>query len=137
MKINRSLVFKFLPHVFLPLLIGLFIYVLYRPNVWITRYLNLGIDTQSNIENLSFIARWLIFSGPDFCWAYSFASLVFILNHSFKFMSHAAVFIFVLLLTEGSEMLQLLLTPNFTFSISDLVAILMACTLSFFLNKKP
>jgi len=137
MKINRSLVIKFLFHVFLPLLIGLFVYVLYRPNVWITRYLNLGLDTQSNTENYSFITKWLIFSGPDFCWAYSFASLVFILNHSFKFMSHTAVFFFILLLTETSEVLQLLLKPNFTFSISDTVAILIACILSFLLNKKP
>lgn len=137
MKINRSLAIKFLLHVLLPLLIGLFIYVLYRPNVWITRYLNLGIDTQSNTENHSFITNWLILSGPDFCWAYSFASLVFILNYSFKFMSHGAVFFIILLVTETSEVLQLLLKPNFTFSISDLIAILMACTLSFFLNKKP
>jgi hypothetical protein len=137
MNRSRSLFFKILVHVFLPLLIGLFIYVLYRPNVWITRYLNSGIDTQSNTENHSLIEKWLIFSGPDFCWAYSFASLVFILNHSFKFMSHAAVFIFVLLLTEASEMLQLLLKPNFTFSISDMIAILIACSSSFFLNKKP
>lgn len=136
MNRSLSLFFKTLLHVFLPLIIGLFIYIFYRPNVWITRYLNLGIDTQPNTENHSFITNWLIFSGPDFCWAYSFASLVFILNHSFKFMSHAAVFIFILLLTETSEVIQLLLKPNFTFSISDMIAILMACTLSFFLNKK-
>ena len=137
MKINRSLVIKLLLQVFLPLLIGLIIYVLYRPNVWITRYLDLGIDITFNIENYSLLEKWVIFSGPDFCWAYSFASLIFILNHSFKFMSHGVVFFFILLLTETSEMLQLLLKPNFTFSISDLVAILMACILSFFLNKKP
>lgn len=136
MKLNRSLAIKFLLHVLLPLIIGLFIYVLYRPNVWITRYLSLGIDKEYNTEN-SFIKNWFIFSGPDFCWAYSFASSVFILNHSFKFVSHAAVFIFVLLSTEASEVLQLLLKPNFTFSISDMIAILMACSLSFFLNKKP
>lgn len=136
MKIKRSLVVALLLHVFLPLLIGFFIYVLYRPAIWITRYLNLGIDAQPGTENHPFIVNWLIFSGPDFCWAYSFASLVFILNHSFKFMSHAVIFIFVLLLTETSEVSQLLLKPNFTFSISDLLAILIACMLSFILNKK-
>ena len=137
MKINRSLVVKLLLHVLLPLLIGLIIYVLYRPNVWITRYLNLGIDVPSNTENLSLFEKWLIFSGPDFCWAYSFASLIFILNHSLKFMSHGLVFVFILLLTETSEMLQLLLKPNFTFSISDMLSILVACTLASVLNKKP
>jgi len=137
MQRGKSLFIKALLHVVIPLLIGFFIYVFYRPNVWVTRNLKLGTDTRSNTENYSFITKWLIFSGPDFCWTYSFASLVFILNHSLKFMSHGAVFIFILLLTEASEMLQLPLAPNFTFSISDIIAILMACILSFFLNKKP
>ena len=136
MKRGKYLFFKALLHGFIPLLIGFFIYVFYRPNVWVTRYLKLGMDARSNTENYSFITKWLIFSGPDFCWTYSFASLVFILNYSFKFMSHGVVFIFILLLTEASEMLQLLLAPNFTFSISDMIAILMASTLSAFLNKK-
>ena len=136
MKRSKSFLFTILLHVFLPLLIGFFIYVFYRPHVWITRYLKSSIDTQSNTENYSFITKWLIFSGPDFCWTYSFASLVFILNYLFKLMSHGVVFIFILLLTEASEMLQLLLAPNFTFSISDMIAILMASTVSAFLNKK-
>jgi hypothetical protein len=136
MKSGKSLFLKILLHVFLPLLVGFFIYIFYRPNVWVTRYLKLGIDTGSNTENYSPITKWLIFSGPDFCWTYSFASLVFMLNYSFKFMSHGAVFIFILLLTEASEMVQLLLAPNFTFSFSDMIAILMASTLSAFLNKK-
>ena len=137
MKRGKLLFLKVLLHVFLPLLIGLFIYVFYRPASWITRYLNWGADTQFNIENYSVIRKWIIFSGPDFCWTYSFSSLVFILNHSFRFMSHGAVFIFVLLLTEASEMLQLLLKPNFTFSTSDMIAILTACILAFYLNRKP
>lgn len=136
MKRGKLLFIRILLHVFLPLLIGLLIYIFYRPNIWITGYLNLDRDTQSNIENYSFIEKWIVFSGPDFCWAYSFASLTFILNHSLKVMSHRAVFVFILLLTGASEMLQLLLKPNFTFSVSDLIAILIACTLSFFLNRK-
>ena len=136
MKRGRSLFFKILIHVFLPLLIGVFIYVFYRPNVWITRFLNWTFNEQLNTENDAVITRWMIYSGPDFCWAYSFASAIFILNHLYKFSSHGFVFIIVLLLTGASEIIQFFFTSHFTFSIPDLIFIVLACILSAILNKR-
>jgi len=136
MKRGRSLFFKILLHVFLPLLIGLFIYVFYRSNVWINRFLNWTFNEQLDTENYPVITRWMIYSGPDFCWAYSFASAIFILNHLYKFSSHRFVFIIVLLLTGASEIIQFFFTSHFTFSFPDLIFILLACILSAILNKR-
>jgi hypothetical protein len=82
------------------------------------------------------LKKWIIFSGPDLCWAYSFASAIFILNHLLKFLSHGIVFIIVLIIVAASESIQLFLKPNFTFSFSDLVTVIAACCLSAYLNKR-
>ena len=130
MKSGKSLFFKILLHVFLPLLIGFIIYVFYRPNVWITRYLNWTFSEQLNPENYSLITRWIIYSGPDFCWAYSFASAIFILNHLYIRLSQRFMFAFVLVILMVSEIIQLFLKPYFTFSMSDLITVIAGCILS-------
>jgi hypothetical protein len=127
MKRGKLLFLKILLHVFLPLLIGLFIYVFYRPNVWITRYLNLKSFSKSNPEDYCLIIKWIIYSGPDLCWAYSFASAIFILNHLYIRRSQGFTFAFVLVTLMVSEIIQLFLKPYFTFSMSDLITIIAGC----------
>ena len=130
MKSGKSLFFKILLHVFLPLLSGFIIYVFYRPNVWISRYLNWTFNEQINAESYPVITRWIIYSGPDFCWAYSFTSAIFILNHLYIRMSQRFMFAFVLVILMVSEIIQLFLKPYFTFSMSDLITVIAGCIFS-------
>ena len=131
-----KILLRVLLHVFLPLLIGLIIYLFYRPNVWLTKQLNINADSYAEISNYSLFKKWMIFSGPDLCWAYSFASAIFILNHLIKFTSHHFIFIVVLIIVAASELIQLFLKPNFTFSFSDFVTVIIACCLTAYLNKR-
>jgi hypothetical protein len=133
---KRRIFIRILLHVFFPLLIGLLIYLFYRPNVWIAIQFNSRSVSYSEISNYTLFEKWIIFSGPDLCWAYSFASAIFILNHFYKFSSHAVVFIMVSIFVGASELIQLFLKPNFTFALTDLVSVLIACSLSAYLNKK-
>src|SRR6478752_1649609 len=105
MKRSSLVFFKILLHVFLPLLVGFFIYVFYRPNVWISKQFNINSISYAEISNYSLLKRWFIFSVPDLCWSYSFASLIFILNHLIKFSSHTIVFIVVLIIVAASELI--------------------------------
>jgi len=130
MKSGKSLFFKILLHVFLLLLVGFFIYIFYRPNVWITRFLNWKFNEQLKAESYSIITRWIIYSGPDFCWAYSFTSAIFILNHLYIRMSQRFMFAFVLVILMVSEIIQLFLKPYFTFSMSDLITVIAGCIFS-------
>lgn len=133
---KRRILPTVLLHVFLPLLIGLLIYLFYRPDVWIAAQFGIKPMTYSEISNYSLLKKWVIFSGPDLCWAYSFGSAIFILNHLLKFSSHGFVFIAVLLFVGASELIQLFLKPTFTFSFSDLVTVIAGCCLSAYLNKR-
>jgi len=133
---KRNIFLRVLLHVFLPLLPGLFIYVFYRPGVWITKQFNITSVSYTEMSNYSLLKKWFIFSVPDLCWSYSFASLIFILNHLIKFSSHGMAFIAVLIIVAASELVQIFLKPNFTFSFSDLVTVIMACCLSAYLNKR-
>ena len=123
-------------HVFLPLLIGLLIYLFFRPDVWIAAQFGMKPVPYSEISNYPLFKKWVIYSAPDLCWAYSFASAIFILNHLLKFSSHGLVFISVLLFVGASELIQLFLKPTFTFSFSDLVTVIAGCCLSAYLNKR-
>jgi len=133
---KRRLIIRVLVHVILPLLIGFLIYLFYRPNVWITKQFGAGSISYAEIATYSPLKKWIIFSGPDLCWAYSFASAIFILNHLIKFTSHRFLFIVVLAIVAASELIQLFLKPNFTFSFSDLITVIAACSLSAYLNKQ-
>ena len=123
-------------HVFLPLLIGLLLYLFYRPDVWIATQFGIKPIPHSATSGYSLLKKWIIFSGPDLCWAYSFASAIFMLNHFFKFSSHGLVFIAVLVFVGASESIQLFLKPYFTFSFSDLLTVVAGCCLSAYLNKR-
>lgn len=127
---------KLLLHVFLPLLIGLLIYLFFRPDVWIATQLGIKPIPYSPTAGYSLLTKWIIFSGPDLCWAYSFASAIFILNHFIKFSSHGFVFIAVVLFVGSSELIQLFLEPIFTFNLSDLLTVIAGCFLAAYLNKR-
>ena len=133
---KRKIFLRVFLHVFLPLLIGLLIYLYYRPDVWIATQLGITPVPYSEISNYLLLKKWIIFSGPDLCWAYSFASAIFILNHVIKLSSHGIAFIAVLIFIAASELVQNFLKPSFTFSFSDLVTVITACCLSAYLNKR-
>ena len=134
MKRGKSVFFRILLHVFISLLIGFFIYIFYRPNVWIIRFWR--FNERLNTESYSVIIRWVIYSGPDFCWAYSFASAVFILNHLYIHQSQKFMFAFVIVILMVSEIIQLFLKPYFTFSMSDLITVIAGCIFSYISIKK-
>ena len=127
---------RVLLHIFLPLLVGLLLYLLYRPDVWIASQFGIKPIPHSATSGYSLLEKWIIFSGPDLCWAYSFASAIFILNHFFRFSSHGLVFNAVLVFVGASELIQLFSKPTFTFSFSDLVTVIAGCCLSAYLNKR-
>jgi hypothetical protein len=136
MKKHRTVLFaKLFIHGLLPLITGAVIYILYRPAAWFTRLLNLDNCREQSSENFSAFGRFIIYSGPDFFWAYSFASVVFILNHIYKCGSHRLLFIIVLLVAEISEMIQLFIPSVFTFSFTDLFAITAGVFFAAILNK--
>lgn len=136
MKTGTAFFLKIFLHIFIPLLIGLLIYILYRPDVWFIEAFNLNLEIQPVSKNISPFKKIIIFSGPDFCWSYSFASAIFFLNHFSKFGSHKTLAFYLFLFLISSEILQIFLTPYFTFSISDVIVILFAWILATFLNKE-
>ena len=136
MQRNTSQFLRWTIHVFLPLALGILIYIVYRPNIIISHLFDVSQQPKIDIRTLSFFKKILIFSVPDFFWAYSFASAMLLLNHSLNFMSHRLMFICVVIVVAASEIIQLFI-PDFTFSIADTVLVVVACCLSAFLNRRP
>lgn len=134
MKRNASQILRWIIHVILPLILGVLIYIIYRPNVIMTELFDVNEQPKIDLRNISLFKKIFIYSVPDFFWAYSFASAMFLLNHSLNFMSHRLMFICVLIVVAASEIIQLFI-PDFTFSIADTVLVIFACWLSAFLNK--
>jgi hypothetical protein len=133
---RRKIFSKVLLHVLFPLLIGLLIYLFFRSNVWITKQFNVKPVSYAEISSYSLLKKWIIFSGPDLCWAYSFTSAILILNYFVKFLSYGFVFIATLIIVIASELIQLFLKPSFTFSFSDFITVIAACCVSAYLNKR-
>ena len=85
---------------------------------------------------MSFLEKLFVYSGPDFCWDYSFASAVFLLNLYYGFSSKRITGILMMLFLIVAESVQLFLGPWFTFSSGDLFAAVIAVSLSFKLTVK-
>lgn len=132
---KKILFIKIFLHVLLPLVAGGLIYILYRPSVWFTDIFNFN-EGKINSEKTSFLEKLFIFSGPDFCWDYSFASSVFLLNFYYKFSSKEIIAIVVLLFLIVSETVQLFLEKWFTFSYGDLIAAIIAVIISLLFTPK-
>lgn len=128
------LVKRILWHVVLPLIIGFFIYFFFRPQVAFVQWLG-NREPLLPLHQLNQLQQWFIYSGPDLCWCYSLSSALFIWqrwtgNDRWQF----AVLVFVLVI--GSELLQGWLIPGFTMDIADVVAAILAFSLSFVLTRK-
>jgi hypothetical protein len=126
-------------HVILPLIIGLIIYFIARPDTWLVQKLLQSrfyfIEKNGDILSTGWFTKFVVFNGPDFCWSYSITSALLY----WKFFSSIKIpyfplFIFLLILMQ--ELVQLLFTRYFTFDIMDIVAAISAFILSWYLNKE-
>ena len=127
---RRKLLLIILLHVFLPLLIGLSIYLLYKPALFPSMSIS-GYDAALYHKN--FFIKLLVNSGPDFCWSYSFASALFITNFILfknKLLVYVTVFVIIL-----AEVIQFFLPSHFTFDRIDLFVAIMAVILSYYVIK--
>jgi hypothetical protein len=124
---------RLLLHILLPLVIGFFIYFFYRPQVvfiqWIAERKPL-----LPLDELQEWQRWLIYSGPDFCWCYSLSSALFTW-HQFQFKRIRFFPVLVILLLLLQELLQARLLPQFTFDWADIVAAVLAFGLSYWFTS--
>lgn len=121
-------------HVLLPLIIGFFIYLFFRPDVVFVQWLGHRAPLVPP-DRLNQLQQWLIYSGPDLCWCYSLSSALFIWerwtgNSRWQF----TVLVFVLVIS--SELLQGWLIPGFTMDAADIIAAILAFFLSFVLTRK-
>jgi hypothetical protein len=122
--------------ILLPLLLGAIIYILFRKDTLIHKWL-LPADYDPVTADLSRTARlnyFMAFNLPDLCWSYSFASALFISENVLGKTSRLFP-LFVLLLLIISEFVQLLFPGNFTFDWMDLAATVCAFGLSYFANR--
>ena len=121
-------------HVILPLLAGFFIFFFFRPDVILVQFFSKR-EPLIPFDQLTKLQEWLLFSGPDFCWAYSLSSALFIWE---KWQGKPIRFFpfVVLLFIIGSELIQFLLTSAFTPDWVDVLAALLAFSLSYFFVRK-
>ncbi|MBL7732513.1 MAG: hypothetical protein JNM88_15160 [Chitinophagaceae bacterium] len=120
-------------HIFMPLVAGFFIYYRFRPDNWIIRQFT---DRQAVPHDpWPQAVQWLIFSGPDFCWAYSLASALYTWE---AWQGNRKRFfpLFVMGVIALSELLQGTLIPGFTFDMADLVAVMAGAVLSTLFYRK-
>jgi hypothetical protein len=126
-------------HVVLPLIIGLIIYIIARPETWLVQKLfPFGPPLLKNglaISSAGWFIKAIVFNGPDFCWAYSLTSALLFWNYfSGTRPRYFAALVFLLILVQ--EIVQLLITAHFTFDMMDIVAAVLAFLLSFTINRK-
>jgi hypothetical protein len=114
----------------LPLLIGFSIYLLFRPNLFPSISF---FYRKQGLKAGNFFLRLLVNNGPDFCWYYSFASALLIVNFIF-FKSKLFTYLTVMLIVS-SEMVQIFLPRHFTFDWIDVGAAMVAVTLSYLTLK--
>jgi hypothetical protein len=118
-------------HCLLPLLIGLVVYIFFRKG----SYLNAAVTDDLYFEIKSPLLSIIIFSLPDFCWSYSFASALFLVSIYYGYRIKKSSGIIFLLITV-SELIQLLFPHYFTFDLYDLIAAILAFVLSYLLFTK-
>jgi hypothetical protein len=108
----------------LPLIAGGAIYILFRKQ----GLLGFQLDVFSALPNYP-TGLFLINVMPDFFWAYSFCSALFLFALWFKLSSkYSSILIFILVCS--SEIIQLFLQNRFTFDFFDLLASVIAFLLS-------
>ena len=115
-------------NVVVPLMVGLFIYLLFKPALLPT-----PLKLRTSLPGKNLFIRLLINSGPDFCWSYSFSSALFITN--FLFFRSKLLALLTVLLIIFSEVVQIFLPRYFTFDWVDVSAVITAVGLSFLVLK--
>jgi hypothetical protein len=132
------LVKKIALHTILPLIIGLVIYIIARRDTWLVqKLLPFRFSFIENSRGLStgWLAKFVVYSGPDFCWNYSITSaLLYWKYYSAVKNPYFPAIIFILVFMQ--EFVQLLLSAHFTFDIWDVVAAGSAFLLSLCLNRE-
>lgn len=121
-------------YVLLPLIIGYFIYFFFRPGYWFVQLL-CKREPLVTIHELSLIERIFIFSGSDFCWAFSFSSALFIWENT-QYKRFRYLPLLALIIVVGSEFIQHIFNVKFTWDWWDVVAALLAFCLSFVLLRR-
>lgn len=127
----KSVIRQFLLHAVVPLVAGFLIYFFLRPNIWFVEFFEKR-EPMISLAEMNRFQRLLIFSGPDFCWAYSLSSALFIWHKwQNRISNHFAYFVFFLVIL--SELLQFLLPSKFTLDWFDVIAAILAFALSYLL----
>jgi len=129
-KRRKVLTFIFF-NCFLPLLIGFIIYLVFRPNLFPSMS---PFHGKLSLKAENFFQRLLVNNGPDFCWYYSFASSLFMVNFIF-FRSKLLLYLTVMIIV-ASEIVQILFPRHFTFDWIDVGVAIAAVALSYFVVKK-
>jgi len=107
----------------LPLLLGIVIYIFFRDQGI------LGISARlSNDKPYPFV-KPIINTLPDFCWAFSLSNTLY-LFFKISSVSLKRSTIFIILSVALSEIVQIFFPKHFTFDWLDLLADLIACSIS-------
>lgn len=133
---NRRLLLQIALHCILPMIVGMLIYYFFRPGVVFIKWMGQPKPI-TDVSGLGAVGKWLVYSGPDFCWSYSLASALFLWNKQqqkqLKFFP-----LLVLLLLLASELVQGTLFNKFVFDYGDLFAAVAAFWLSWrIINTTP
>ena len=126
---------RILLHVMLPLVAGAAIYILFREGTWIHRFLGIK-NAIFHPEQPGRLGNFIIYSGPDFLWAYSFTSAMLLWQSKPLRINifFAGLILLLILLSEG---VQILFQSCFRFDLWDLAAAFLGFLLSFFLINYP
>ncbi len=132
---------KLFIHVFLPIIFGGLIYILFRSDslLMFKWFEFLGLSNiiyivRECVINISLV-DWVRYSLPDGLWVYSFSTVLIILWNENKTL----LFYFLLipfLLGPGVEILQFFKLFEGTFDLMDLIITIVAFSLSLFFNLK-
>jgi hypothetical protein len=122
---------KILFYVLLPLVAGFLIYFFFRPSYWFVQWFEKR-EPLIDINSANLLQKIIIFSGPDFCWAFSICSALFIWQKS-QGRPNKYFIILIFLLVALSELIQFLFSRGFTFDWIDFIAALAGLWLSYFL----
>lgn len=123
-------------HCILPLVIGFLIYYFFRPEVAFIQWMGNTLPLM-NPQEMSAFGKWLVYSGPDFCWSYSLTSALLLWNntrtHPHRFFPWIAAALVI-----GAELVQWSLPGKFVFDWADLLAAVLAFILSLiFIKHRP
>lgn len=122
-----GILMKLIYHVFIPLLIGILIYIMFRSNqlrmfnwfevIKIDKFLNRIRDVSMLAQG--FVPGWIKYSLPDGLWSYSFSSSISLLWNSETKPIHLQNFLFLVVI--GTEVLQLFRFAGGTFDLLDIL----------------